>query len=343
MTERCPICGSEAEKGRSRDYGDRNQYSCPRCGQYEISRTAQAVLKHRIADRPLLAALLSHRVRKKQRQEKWPLITSYVLDDLTADDALPSAKEQLANLIWHLSHGAAHASDVFVTPTEELISVLGTVDADGAQYIVRHAIDLGFVRGGSQGFTISAKGRSGFDLGLTVQGWDEAEKLSSESMFKEQPVMPLNDSQRSERLKVFMCHSKGDKGRVRELYSELYKAGADPWFDEEVLVGGQDWELEIRKAVDGAHVFLAFLSTNMVNKEGYVQKELKLGLEIALRKPEGVIYIIPVRIDECDVPDSLRRYHWIDLPTLAGFTKLLKALQRRASELGLPTPITIPE
>lgn len=97
------------------------------------------------------------------------------------------------------------------------------------------------------------------------------------------------------------------------------------------------------RAVNGAHVFLAFLSKKMINKNGYVHKELKLGMDTALTKPEGSIYIIPILLDDCGVPHNLQNYHWIDLDSLTGFNKLMKTLQVRAKELGLPTPITIPE
>lgn len=343
MVDVCPICGTEADKGRSRDYGERVQFACPRCGNYEISRTALAILHHRFADQPGLPAVLSHRLRMKQREEEWPLVTSHTLDELTSGADLPSAKEQTANLLVHLSETASHPSDIFITPTDELIAILGTVDDDGVRYIVRHAVDEGFVREGSQGFMQSAEGRDGFAVGLTVRGWDEAEKIKSAAMKKEQPVVPLTNSQDSEHLKVFMCHSKDDKDKVTELYGELVKAGADPWFDEEVLLGGQDWELEIKRGVDGAHVFLAFLSSGMIDKDGYVHKELKLGLETALKKPEGAIYIIPIRLDGCSVPQSLQKYQWIDFWTLRGFPILLKTLQKRAEDLGIPTPIKIPE
>ena len=36
---------------------------------------------------------------------------------------------------------------------------------------------------------------------------------------------------------------------MRGLYSRLTKDGVDAWFDKEKLLPGQDWELEIRKAV----------------------------------------------------------------------------------------------
>ena len=50
-------------------------------------------------------------------------------------------------------------------------------------------------------------------------------------------------------LKVFLCHAHADRDPVRGLYSRLTKDGVDAWFDKEKLLPGQDWELEIRKAV----------------------------------------------------------------------------------------------
>ena len=50
-------------------------------------------------------------------------------------------------------------------------------------------------------------------------------------------------------LKVFLCHSKQDKAVVRKLYLRLKNENKQvaPWFDEECLVAGQDWEQEIKE------------------------------------------------------------------------------------------------
>ena len=48
-------------------------------------------------------------------------------------------------------------------------------------------------------------------------------------------------------LKVFLCHAHADRDRA--LYSRLTKDGVDAWLDKAKLLPGQDWELEIRKAV----------------------------------------------------------------------------------------------
>ena len=51
-----------------------------------------------------------------------------------------------------------------------------------------------------------------------------------------------------------------------------------------------------------ADVVIACLSNNLVTKEEYVQKELRFALNIADEKPEGTLYIMPIRIDDCTVP-----------------------------------------
>jgi hypothetical protein len=50
-------------------------------------------------------------------------------------------------------------------------------------------------------------------------------------------------------LKVFLYHAHSDRDKVRALYSRLKRDGVDAWLDKAKLLPGQDWELEIRKAV----------------------------------------------------------------------------------------------
>jgi hypothetical protein len=147
---------------------------------------------------------------------------------------------------------------------------------------------------------------------------------------------------RAEHLRVFMCHAKRDKQQVRNLYAALVRARVDPWLDEEDLKPGQDWQHEIKKAVAASHVVLVCLSADSVTKAGYYQKEIKLALDEALKQPEGAIFVIPVRLVECEVPNSLAdRYHWVDLFTANGFTKLLDSLKHRAAELNLQPPTDV--
>src|SRR3972149_1061644 len=96
------------------------------------------------------------------------------------------------------------------------------------------------------------------------------------------------------KLKVFLCHSKDDKPKVRELYLRLVADGFDAWLDEEKLAPGQDWDLEIRRAVRETDVVVVCLSNGSVTKAGYVQKEIRFALDVANEQPEDAIFIIPV-------------------------------------------------
>src|SRR3712207_6126465 len=96
-------------------------------------------------------------------------------------------------------------------------------------------------------------------------------------------------------LRVFLCHSLGDKPAVRDLYQRLRaEQGIEPWFDEEDLLPGQDWDQEIQKAVRAADVVLVCLSRSSITKAGYVQKEIRYALDVADEQPEGTIFIIPL-------------------------------------------------
>ncbi len=80
---------------------------------------------------------------------------------------------------------------------------------------------------------------------------------------------------------------------------------ADSWFNKAKLLPGQDWELEIRKAVREADVVVVCLSKKQFNQAGFRQKEVRLALDTAMEKPEGEIFIIPARLEECDNLESL--------------------------------------
>src|SRR5260221_9891858 len=101
-------------------------------------------------------------------------------------------------------------------------------------------------------------------------------------------------------LRVFLCHASQDKLKVRVLYHLLKSEGwIAPWLDEEDLLPGQDFDLEIYRAIRDADAIIICLSTVSVTKEGYVNKEVRRALDIAEEKPEGTIYVIPLRLDDC--------------------------------------------
>ena len=134
-------------------------------------------------------------------------------------------------------------------------------------------------------------------------------------------------------LKVFLCHASADKTVVSELYKRLIKDFVNAWFDKESLLPGQNWELEIRKVVREADVVVVCLSKQF-NQAGFRQKEVRLALDTAMEKPEGEIFIIPARLEECENLESLRHLHWVDLFEEDGYEKLKLSLGLRAEQVG---------
>lgn len=135
------------------------------------------------------------------------------------------------------------------------------------------------------------------------------------------------------KLSIFLCHASEDKKTVRALYERLHADSFDVWLDDEKLLPGQDWELEIRKAIRQSNVVIVCLSTNSLTKEGFIQKEIKIALNVAEEKPEGTIFIIPVRLEDCEIPDRLSKWQYVDFFAEDGYERLTKSLIKRASDL----------
>ena len=141
-------------------------------------------------------------------------------------------------------------------------------------------------------------------------------------------------------LSVFLCHASQDKPAVRELYKRLSaEKWIAPWLDEEDLLPGQDFDLEIIKAARNADAIIICLSKVSVAKEGYVNKEIRRVLDLADEKSEGAIYIIPLRLDECEPSfERLKKLHWADYFTPHAHEKLIKSLSARARALKIEIP-----
>lgn len=138
------------------------------------------------------------------------------------------------------------------------------------------------------------------------------------------------------RLQVFLCHASQDKKKVRELNRRLLaQPWIDPWLDEEKLLPGQEWDLEIQKAIRAADIIIVCLSKESVSKEGYVQKEFRRALSYAEEKPEGTTFIIPLRLDDCETPSKFQQWQWVDYSAENAWEKLLQSLRLRAGKLGI--------
>ncbi len=128
-------------------------------------------------------------------------------------------------------------------------------------------------------------------------------------------------------VQIFLSYAQEDQEQVKDLYQKLSAAGLKPWMDKKDILPGETWKPSIRRAIRDADFFLACLSANSVGKRGWIQREIKDALDIWQGKLEDDIYLIPARLDDCEAPESLRDFQWVDLFEGDGWARLAKAIQ----------------
>ena len=134
----------------------------------------------------------------------------------------------------------------------------------------------------------------------------------------------------AQQVNVFLIYAHNDKETVRKLHQRMVRDGINAWLDAQNLQPGQDWQQEIRRAILKSDRVLVCLTRGFNKQPGYRHEELKIALEKARLLDDGSIFIIPVRLERCPMPDSLRHLQRVDLFETGGYKKLVRALRSLA-------------
>lgn len=137
-----------------------------------------------------------------------------------------------------------------------------------------------------------------------------------------------------EPIKVFLSYVHEDYLPVKEIYDRFKRIGISPWMDKENILPGEDWERSILRSVQQSDFILVFLSNNSVTKRGFFQKEIKIALKLWEEKLEDDIFIIPLLLNECDVPESIKKIQWIDFNNENSFHKIIESIKIGSQKLG---------
>ena len=127
--------------------------------------------------------------------------------------------------------------------------------------------------------------------------------------------------------RIFLSYAKEDTSKVENIHRKLLREQLSPWIDFKDLRPGQNWNDAILNAIRTARFVLVFLSSHSITKRGYVQKEIGEALDSADKMPSGEVFIIPIRLDQCEIPNRLRQLHCIDMFRKGAFTKLVTAIR----------------
>lgn len=134
------------------------------------------------------------------------------------------------------------------------------------------------------------------------------------------------------RTKVFLAYAAEDMEVVDRLHQSLAGQGFRPWMDRHALMPGQNWPRAIEGAIRTTDYFVACLSRQSVGKRGTFQSELRFAMESARRVPLDELFLLPARLEECQVPAAIReQWQYVDLfpDFAAGVEKLVAAMRRQ--------------
>jgi formylglycine-generating enzyme required for sulfatase activity len=144
--------------------------------------------------------------------------------------------------------------------------------------------------------------------------------------------------------RIFLSYAREDESQVRGVYRRLLDAGFEVWMDKINLLPGQRWQQEIPHAIRHSDFILIFFSKHSVAKRGYVQREFRLALDTLEEMPPDAIHTIPIRLDDCQIPEQFRHLQWSDLSEAGEFDRIVQALRwgMEQRQTGAPEPALEP-
>jgi hypothetical protein len=137
---------------------------------------------------------------------------------------------------------------------------------------------------------------------------------------------------------IILCHAFEDKKVVSHVYDALQASGFEVWIDAESVFGEPEWEPDMAKWLRQADCMLVFLSKNSVRKLGSTQHEFGQLIDTWKAMPEGTVYTIPVRINDCQIPELLSRLDHIDLFAEQGLETIIRCLHEGRATHQMPRP-----
>jgi hypothetical protein len=134
----------------------------------------------------------------------------------------------------------------------------------------------------------------------------------------------------AKRPRIFIAYAIEDAALADRLYAAFETRGFAPWLDRRKLLPGQNWPRRIEEAIANSDFFISCFSHNSVNKRGGFQAEVRYALDCARHVPLDDVFLIPARLDDCQVPARIQREtQYVDLfPRWdAGFARILRIIE----------------
>ncbi|HEX9737483.1 MAG TPA: toll/interleukin-1 receptor domain-containing protein, partial [Thermoanaerobaculia bacterium] len=101
---------------------------------------------------------------------------------------------------------------------------------------------------------------------------------------------------------VFLSYVRETSDDVQRLRDDLIASGETVWWDADIPPGA-NWKLAIRQALKDAYAFVLCLSQEMAGRDvSGAFPEIRDAIAVYRELAPGRIFIVPVRLSECEVP-----------------------------------------
>ena len=170
----CPICKGVLSKAAYMRAGGLANISCANCGDYYLPRefNSDFIENKRLGASEL--AKLSYSIRRMQGAGTGPTLSQELAFNILQSTILPTAREQLDNLILYLGQVLNEPGDGIKIEPEAIKAVLGSITDYGASWVLDQARAADLV----QASRVSMQGVL-LDATLTLRGWSRYEELQS--------------------------------------------------------------------------------------------------------------------------------------------------------------------
>jgi nucleoside 2-deoxyribosyltransferase len=216
----CPVCQYPTTDIRERDYGERLNVDCPRCGPFQITGTAAAMAEKR-EQSPLLSAWIREKSESRQRP---PTISSDNIDSVAASFPEYSVADKLLLLLAALGRRSKYPGcPVPILPDRDYSICWARNESELIFYITTLE---------ERGLVTDIDGHErpldqhDLNLVVTSAGWHEIDALSRTSAHSNQAFVAMSFSS-----ELQGPYDSAIAPAIREAGYRAYRVDAEPHLD----------------------------------------------------------------------------------------------------------------
>lgn len=220
MSIDCPVCKLDKKDAKSSVQGQRYRFNCERCGVFEVSASAGAMLKSRPAHFGLSAWIRNRSLYGSAS----PLITSENLETLLSEVPKYKVSEKQLMFLRALEHQTPYAGKEVTVVLEYDFTLAWCQSAEELQFMIRALMSRGLVSLGSD--LLDPKDSFVLELTISPNGWSFLDETARPSVLLNQVFVAMAFDKQ-----LLSAWSEGIGPAIRRAKFDPYRVDVQPHID----------------------------------------------------------------------------------------------------------------